>query len=175
MRLNKSTSHAIRILIECAREEGQLVKVADLSARLAITLQNVFKIVHLLNRARLLAAARGRNGGIYLARPAETIRIGDIIRAMEITDMELEGPIGMANGPSSEADVNKVLDNALGAFISVLDQHTIADMARGQAAKRQAPKRAAKTDRLRPQPAAVTGTSPIKKVALTPRTTGRSQ
>ncbi|MGE0698503.1 MAG: Rrf2 family transcriptional regulator, partial [Hyphomicrobiaceae bacterium] len=70
MRLNKSTSHAIRILIECARAEGALVKVAELSARLDLTMQNVFKIVHVLSRAGLLEAARGRHGGVRLARPA---------------------------------------------------------------------------------------------------------
>ena len=34
MRLTKQSSHAIRILIDCALAEGQLVKVADVSARL---------------------------------------------------------------------------------------------------------------------------------------------
>jgi DNA-binding IscR family transcriptional regulator len=62
MRLTKSTSHAIRILIDCARAEGRLVKVAELSSRLKITPQNVFKIVNLLARAHLIEAVRGRNG-----------------------------------------------------------------------------------------------------------------
>ena len=169
MRLNKSTSHAIRILIECARSDGHLVKVADLSARLDITIQNVFKIVHLLNRAGLLAAARGRNGGIQLARAADVIRIGDIVRAMETTAMELEGPSGMARSPSAEADVNKVLDTALGAFISVLDQHTIADLARVPAAKRVMPKPAARTVRTREQRAALSEPVQTKKAPLTAR------
>ena len=69
MRLTKSTSHAIRILIECARADGRLVKVAELSDRLQITLQNVFKIVNLLTRSGLIEAMRGRNGGVRLARP----------------------------------------------------------------------------------------------------------
>ena len=37
--------------------------------------------------------------------------------------------------------VNKVLDDALGAFIDVLDQHTLADMAAGQPAEPAAPRR----------------------------------
>ena len=32
MRLTKSTSHAIRILIDCARADAQLAKVAELSS-----------------------------------------------------------------------------------------------------------------------------------------------
>jgi len=132
MRLTKSTSHAIRILIDCARAPNQLVKVAELSERLEITQQNVFKIVNLLARAGLIEAVRGRKGGVRLARPAEAMRIGDVVRATEVTRVAIEEDA--AAGPVREHGVNRVLDDALEAFIDVLDQHTIADMARRQAA-----------------------------------------
>src|SRR6185503_5456311 len=90
MRLTKSTSHAIRILIDCARAGDRLAKVAELSERLQITQQNVFKIVNLLARAGLIEALRGRNGGVRLARPASAIRIGDVVRATEVTHVEIE-------------------------------------------------------------------------------------
>lgn len=141
MRLNKSTSHAIRILIACTRANGKLVKAADLSASLEITLQNVFKIVHILSRAGLIAGQRGRNGGIALARPAEEIAIGDIVRAMEATDMELDVD-GSVVASRSLRSVNRVLDDALEAFVSVLDSHTLAAMAKGasqSAERRSAP------------------------------------
>ena len=51
MRLTKQTGHAIRILIECTLAKDQLVKVADVSDRLGVTKQNVFKIVNLLARS----------------------------------------------------------------------------------------------------------------------------
>jgi Rrf2 family protein len=132
MRLTKSTSHAIRILIDCARARDQLVKVAELSERLEITQQNVFKIVNLLARAGLIEAMRGRNGGVRLGRPAAAIRIGDVVRATEITRVAIEedGAAGL-RGRGGHG-VNRVLDDALDAFIDVLDRHTIADMVRGQ-------------------------------------------
>lgn len=142
MRLNKSTSHAIRILIECTRADGALIKVADLAAELDLTMQNVFKMVHIMSRGGLVAATRGRNGGVRLARPAEQIKIGDIVRAMEATDVELDAE-GGARGASGRAlqDVNRVFDVALEAFIGVLDQHTLADMASAAQAKaKDAPK-----------------------------------
>lgn len=130
MRLNRSTSHAIRILIECARADDDLTKVAELSGSLGITNQNVFKIVHILSHAGLIAAARGRHGGVRLARSADTICIGDIVRAMESTDIELDLD-GASPGQSLGAvtGVNKVLDAALEAFIAILDDHTLAEMA----------------------------------------------
>ena len=65
MRLTKSTGHAIRILIDCARAGDGLIKVAELSERLRITQQNVFKIVNLLARAGLIVAGCAATGTGY--------------------------------------------------------------------------------------------------------------
>ncbi|CCB63829.1 MULTISPECIES: Rrf2 family transcriptional regulator [unclassified Hyphomicrobium] len=129
MRLTKQTGHAIRILIDCAQAKDQLVKVADVSDRLGVTKQNVFKIVHILSHAGFLTAVRGPNGGVRLARPATQIRVGDVVRAIEVTRVQVEG--GNSDQPS-EADpgnINAMFDDALTAFISVLDQHTLAELA----------------------------------------------
>jgi Rrf2 family nitric oxide-sensitive transcriptional repressor len=123
MRLNKSTSYAVRILIHCARAGDRLIKVADIAQRLDITQQNAFKIVHLLSRAGFLASVRGRNGGVRLARPASKVRIGDVVRAIEFTriDAKMQG---------SNGSLSQLVDDALEAFITVLDQHTLAEMAK---------------------------------------------
>ena len=131
MRLTKSTSHAIRILLECASADDRLVKVAVLSERLDITQQNIFKIVNLLAKAGLLEAVRGRNGGVKLARPARRDshrRRGARQRGDARGDRGRRG----AARPRRGHGVNQILDDALGAFIDVLDQHTLADMAKGQ-------------------------------------------
>ena len=122
MRLNKSTSHAVRILIDCAKAEGRLIKVAEIAERLEITPQNAFKIVHMLSKAGFLGSVRGRHGGVRLARPAAKIRIGDVVRSIETMGPEEKG----AGGRGS---LHRIVDDALDAFISVLDQHTLEDMA----------------------------------------------
>jgi Rrf2 family nitric oxide-sensitive transcriptional repressor len=122
MRLNKSTSHAVRILIDCAKSESRLIKVADIAERLDITQQNAFKIVHLLSKAGFLASVRGRHGGVRLARPAAQIRIGDVVRSIESLGQD-EKPSGTGGS------LHRIVDDALDAFISVLDQHTLEDMA----------------------------------------------
>jgi Rrf2 family protein len=122
MRLNKSTSHAVRILIDCAKSGDRLIKVADIAKRLDITQQNAFKIVHLLSKSGFLASVRGRNGGVRLARPPAKIRVGDVVRAIEFTGLN-------GKGPGSHASLSQIVDDALEAFISVLDQHTLAEMA----------------------------------------------
>jgi Rrf2 family protein len=126
MRLNKTTNHAIRILIDCAQTGSGLVKVTEISRRLGITPQNAFKVVHLLVRAGFIKAVRGRRGGVRLGRPAAAIRIGDVVRAMEATVFAFgEGD----EGDAVAAPMTALLDGALEAFIAVLNGHTLADMA----------------------------------------------
>lgn len=125
MRLNKSTSHAVRILIDCAKAETRLIKVADIAERLDITQQNAFKIVHLLSKAGFLTSVRGRHGGVRLARPAVQIRVGDVVRSIETLGQE-EKPAGTGGS------LHRIVDDALDAFISVLDQHTLQEMAQGK-------------------------------------------
>ena len=133
MRLSKTTNYAIRILLDCAVAEPNLVKVAEISERRDITLQNTFKIVHLLSRAGFIRAVRGRHGGVRLARPASEIRIGDVVRAMEILRLEIERDDGDATVAQGQlAALDQLFDNALGAFISVLDEHTLEQMIKVQ-------------------------------------------
>jgi Rrf2 family protein len=129
MRLTKQTGHAIRILIDCALARDQLVKVADVSERLGVTKQNVFKIVHILSHAGFLTAVRGPNGGVRLAKPATSIKIGDVVRAIEVTRVKVEGGNDPKSSDADPGNINAMFDDALTAFITVLDQHTLAELA----------------------------------------------
>ena len=135
MRLTKSTSHAIRILIDCATRERRLIKVAvALRSASRSRQQNIFKIVNLLTKAGLIEAVRGRNGGVRLARPPQ---LDPHRRRRARQRGDARGNRGRsARGPRSGHGVNQILDNALEAFIDVLDQHTIADMVKTQGPRR---------------------------------------
>ncbi len=128
MRLNKATTHAIRVLVVCAGSEGELLKVSDLAEQIELTQQNAFKIVHLLSRAGFLQATRGRNGGVRLSRPASDIRVGEVVRGMEAISFD-GSEEGDAVAPGTAA--LGLIDDAFEAFIGVLNQTTIADMAQG--------------------------------------------
>ncbi len=160
MRLSKTTNYAIRILLDCAVAQPNLVKVAEISERRDITLQNTFKIVHLLSRAGFIQAVRGRHGGVRLARPASEIRIGDVVRAMEILNLEIENDESERSGTQGQlAALDELFDNALGAFISVLDEHTLEQMIKVQR-KEAAPGRAKpKLPRRTTKPATIAGSA----------------
>ncbi len=129
MRLTKQTGYALRILIQCALNEGRSSTVAEVARQQHITEHNVFKIVPILVEGGFLETSRGRGGGIRLAKTADEIRIGDVVRVTEETHIQADcfgGGADCAIRPV--APINRILGDALGAFVEVLDQHTLADI-----------------------------------------------
>lgn len=129
MRITKTTSYAFRILLHCARLGERHARISDIARANQITVHNVFKIVPALVEAGLLESARGRGGGVRLAKPPSEIRIGEIVRVMEPTRIEADcfggAEVECAIRPS--APINRLLDDAFSAFVEVLDQHTLQD------------------------------------------------
>lgn len=123
MRLKKSTHDAIRILSACANAKSELTRVAELSEGLDITQQNVFKLVHILSHAGFVQCVRGRNGGVKLARPASEIHIGSVVRKIE---MVVSGPPAKRGKRAPQLD--HLVDDALEAFLEVLDDQSLADI-----------------------------------------------
>ena len=130
MRLTKQTGYALRILLHCAMAGDRLVKVPEVAKVHQITEHNVFKIIPLLVHGGFMTTTRGRGGGIRLAKPPEEIRIGAVVRVTEETRIEADCYGGeTANCPiRPAAPINRILDEALDAFIEVLDQHTLKDL-----------------------------------------------
>ena len=130
MRLTKQTSYALRILLHCALRPDDQLKAADVAKAYNITEFNVLKIIPLLVQGGFVKTTRGRRGGLRLARPASEIRIGDVVRLTEETHITADcfGQAQEACPIQPAAPINRILDNALGAFIEVLDQHTLQDL-----------------------------------------------
>lgn len=68
-------------LIMSLADEGSQMTIHDLAERELIPEPTVAKVVGRLRRAGLVAAARGRNGGYTLARPASGISLASVVDA----------------------------------------------------------------------------------------------
>lgn len=133
MQLTKQSRYAVRIVADCAKSQDELVQIADIAKRNGITMYNVAKIVPILARHGIIETVRGRGGGIRLARPASAITVGEIVRASETTRVAAGQDKKSGNGKTiSVENFGQMLDDALDAFISVLDQHTVAELISGQ-------------------------------------------
>jgi Rrf2 family transcriptional regulator, nitric oxide-sensitive transcriptional repressor len=133
MRLTTLSDYALRLLMMADVADGGLITIEAASARYRISRSHLMKVANLLTRAGYLQAVRGRSGGLRLARPAGEIRIGDVIRATE-PDFALVECLGVANHCviARSCKLPRVFAEGLGAFIDVLNQYTLEDMALGK-------------------------------------------
>ena len=79
--------YALRLMIYIAAfgdEEGKIA-LREVSEREKISLKYLEQLVRPLMHAELLRSVRGKGGGYVLARPADEITAGDILRAAEGT------------------------------------------------------------------------------------------
>lgn len=132
MRLTKMTGYALRIMIHCGQNLTKKVRASEIAAAYQITEANVSKVVQLLVRADLLETVRGPGGGLALTRAPDDILIGDIVRATEDTTIQTDC-FGQGVDECTilrAVPINRVFDNAVMAFIEVLDRHSLAEFVR---------------------------------------------
>ncbi len=131
MRLNLQSDYALRLLMHLAANPDRLVRVRDVADRFRISQNHLMKVAFLLGKEGFIQTVRGRAGGLRLARKPESIRVGDVVRRME-TGIPLVECFSAEPGGcliSGACRLKGVLQEALGAFLGVLDRYTLADLA----------------------------------------------
>ncbi|MDL2315947.1 Rrf2 family transcriptional regulator [Desulfovibrio sp. OttesenSCG-928-A18] len=84
MKLSARSRYASRILLELAREKSATpVSAATLSQHTGVSVQFVEQILKPLKQSGLTKSVRGAAGGHRLAKPAEEITLGEVVRLME--------------------------------------------------------------------------------------------
>ena len=84
MKLSARSRYASRILLELARHKGSSpMSAATLSQHTGVSVQFVEQILKPLKQCGLTRSVRGAAGGHRLARPAEDITLGEVVRLME--------------------------------------------------------------------------------------------
>jgi len=87
--LVQKTRYALRALMHLARtSQGQPVALATIADEQRLPFKYLEQIMLDLKRAGFVSGMRGPKGGYRLARPADAISFGEVIRAME-------GPIAL--------------------------------------------------------------------------------
>ncbi|PUB17471.1 RrF2 family transcriptional regulator [Yoonia sediminilitoris] len=151
MKLTSYSNYAMRSLQLAALKSPDLVRIDDVARIHNLSRPHITKIVYELGRAGYLETVRGRGGGFRLARPAEDIIVGDVIRVTE-------GPLDVVECFNPEKNtcplmgicvLSRKMQEAMAAFMAVLDDLTIADIAanRGQLMERIAPLELPRKDR----------------------------
>lgn len=130
LHLTKFTDYAFRVLIYAASlEQKQLVTIEETAKVFDVSRAHLKKVVLLLTRSGYLEAVRGRSGGFRLARPADQINLGTIVRLTE-PDFGMVGCFQPDNNCriTPACPLPSVINTALNRFLTTFDDYTLADV-----------------------------------------------
>ncbi|MEQ8441980.1 MAG: Rrf2 family transcriptional regulator [Alphaproteobacteria bacterium] len=131
MRFTRHTDYALRVLMFLALKPGkELSTIKEIADRYGISENHLMKVVHRLGLHGYVETVRGRNGGLKLARAPEDINLGAVVRSCE-DDMRLVECFDPDTNTCPIAPacmLPGILDEALAAFMAVLDQHTLDEL-----------------------------------------------
>jgi Rrf2 family protein len=84
MAVTQKCQYALRALFELARHKGDgPVPAGAIAANQGIPKRFLEVILHQLHQGGFVDAQRGKEGGFYLARPAASVTVGEVIRFMD--------------------------------------------------------------------------------------------
>lgn len=134
MRLTLYTDYSLRVLIYLVYYPDKTVTISELADFYKVSRNHLVKVVHELGRNGYIETSRGKHGGIRLARPADQIIIGEVIRTTEPDFNMLECFDAKADHCviTNVCNLKSVLINAKNNFLGELDRYTLADMTKSK-------------------------------------------
>jgi Rrf2 family nitric oxide-sensitive transcriptional repressor len=135
MKLSQHTDYALRLLIHLAVHGDRAATVSEVAGAYGISSHHMAKVAQTLVQGTWVVSARGRGGGLRLARKPAEICVGDVVRHTEAS-LAIVECFGSEPGCPIEpaCKLKHVLSEACDAFLAVLDQHTLADLVRNRRA-----------------------------------------
>ena len=84
MKLSTKGRYGLRALIDLAQySEKEAVPISSIAQRQNISESYLEQLFAKLKKAGLVMSIRGAQGGYRLAKPSDTISVGDVLRALE--------------------------------------------------------------------------------------------
>ncbi|CAA7612645.1 putative HTH-type transcriptional regulator rrf2-like [Magnetospirillum sp. LM-5] len=134
--LSSKAKYGLKAMVHLARKAGDgSVLIADIAEAERIPKKFLDAILLEMKKVGLLSSKKGKGGGYVLARPAEKILVGDIVRL-------LDGPLAPVPCVSRTAyrrcddcvdetncAIRAVMGEVRDAIAAILDKTSLADMA----------------------------------------------
>ena len=127
---NRAAQYAIRALVHLAGlEPGVAARQSEVAEAIRAPLPYLSKLLAQLTRAGLIQARRGPHGGVRLGRAPESIRLAQIVSAVEGDTI----PTGCVLGPdhcdeANPCPVRPIWSRVRRILVSELEQKTLAEM-----------------------------------------------
>jgi Rrf2 family protein len=132
LQISAKVDYALRALVTLAASEPAGCTADELASAQGLPVRFLRTILDDLRRGRMVTSQRGTDGGYRLARPADEITIGEVLR-------RLDGPLAEIRGTRPESTVyegpashlQEVWVAVRACLRDVLDSVTIDQVARG--------------------------------------------
>ena len=138
MKLSTKGRYAMVALADLAlAERDALVSLAELSKRQDISLPYLEQLFVKLRRAGLVNSVRGPGGGYRLARPANEIRVSDILAAVDETVSAMHtgaGATGGSSGSRAQSMTNRLWEGLSAHVYVFLHQTRLSDVVKNELA-----------------------------------------
>jgi len=146
--LTNKGKYGLKAMIHLARlEVGETIGVAQIASQNNISKKFLDAILLDLRNAGMLRSKKGPGGGYALAKPARSIKVGAVVRALDGPVAPIECANRSASRPCEDCRdlkicaVRWIMTDVRDAIAGVLDNTTIADLSEGRFAALSSKKR----------------------------------
>ncbi len=83
MKITTKTRYAVRALVDLANQpKGKAIPLIEIAKRQSVKLKYLEQIFLKLRQAKLIKSKKGPGGGYFISRAPDSIKIGDIMKAV---------------------------------------------------------------------------------------------
>ena len=126
MHISVKGEYALQAIFDLASQRpGEPIRIADIARRQKIPQKFLEVILAGLKQAGFVESRRGAEGGYLLARAAESLTVGEVLRSIESTGQERSRSRRKAETPFT--DMWRQVDSAVS---EIIDQTTFAGLLR---------------------------------------------
>ncbi|MGF2733838.1 RrF2 family transcriptional regulator [Marinobacter sp. DUT-1] len=133
MHITRYTDYSLRVLIYLSAQGDRLATIQEIADSYDISKNHLMKVVHQLNKKGYIETIRGKKGGMRLHMAPEDINIGILVRETE-QDLSIVECFSSKNACkiTPVCGLKSMFNEALKAFLEVLDRYTLADVIQDQ-------------------------------------------
>lgn len=133
MHITRYTDYSMRVLIYLSVQGDRLTTIQEIADSYEISKNHLMKVVHQLNKMGYIETVRGKKGGMRLLMAPTDINVGVLVRETE-QDLNMVECFSSKNACkiTPVCGMKPMFEEALAAFLTVLDKYTLADIIPGQ-------------------------------------------
>ncbi len=125
---SQTTEYALRAIVWLAAHSAEPQTTLQIAAATRVPAGYLSKVLQALGRAHLVNSQRGLYGGFTLTRPAKTIRVLEVVNAVDPIRRIETCPLGLKSHGKELCALHRRLDDAIAHIENAFSESTIADL-----------------------------------------------